>query len=148
MPKLFTLHEAEECLPQVEVWLRTAIEAKQEAVSAEKDLQALATRVHLLGGMELNPSDIAARRLLKDRGVERFKEAMEKIEEAGCIVKDLDIGLIDFPSLLGTEEIYLCWRLGEPRIEYWHHIHEGFAGRKLIQDPAGFGETEGPSRPN
>jgi hypothetical protein len=148
MPKMFTLREAEESLPQLEQWLRTAIEAKQEAVSAEKHLQELATRVHLLGGMELNPSDVAARRLLKDQGVERFKDAMEKIEEAGCIVKDVDIGLIDFPSLLGTEEIYLCWRLGEPRIEYWHHVHEGFAGRKLIQDPKGFGEGSGSSRPN
>jgi hypothetical protein len=148
MPKFFTLREAEECLPQIEEWLRAAIEAKQEAVAAEKDLQALATRVHLLGGMELNPSDVAARRLLKDRGVERLKEAMEKIEEAGCLVKDLDIGLIDFPSLLGREEIYLCWRLGEPRIEYWHGIDEGFAGRKLIEDPDGFGEGSGPSRPN
>ncbi len=148
MPKLFTLHEAEDCLPQLEQWLRTAIEAKQEAVSAEEDLQALATRVHLLGGMELNPADVAARRRVKDEGVGRFKDAMEKIEEAGCIVKDVDIGLIDFPSLRGAEEIYLCWRLGEPRIEYWHRVDEGFAGRKLIQDPDSFGEDAGPSRPN
>jgi hypothetical protein len=50
------------------------------------------------------------------------------------VVKDLDTGLLDFPAILNDEEVYLCWRLGEDRIRFYHGIHEGFAGRKPL-DP-------------
>lgn len=146
MPKLFTLQEAEEFLPRIEKWLRTAIEAKEEVVAAEKELENLRTRIHMMGGMELDPTAVAARRVLKDHGVERFREAMGQIEQSGCVVKDLDIGLVDFPARLGSEEVYLCWRLGEPRIEYWHRMDEGFSGRKHIQDE--FGGSKDEPRPN
>jgi hypothetical protein len=53
-------------------------------------------------------------------------------------VKDLDIGLLDFPALLNNEEVYLCWRLGEERIRFYHSQEEGFSGRKPI-DPADTG---------
>ena len=52
----------------------------------------------------------------------------------GTVVKDLETGLVDFPSLRGGEEVYLCWKLGEARIGYWHGIEEGFAGRKPLDD--------------
>ena len=48
------------------------------------------------------------------------------------MVKDLDVGLIDFPTLYRGEEVYLCWKLGETGIQYWHGIDEGFRGRKKI----------------
>ena len=71
---------------------------------------------------------------------------MEQIEESGCVVKDLDIGLIDFPAMLGEQQVFLCWKLGEPRIEYWHGVHEGFAGRKPIDDE--FGPPSQRDKPN
>ncbi len=61
-----------------------------------------------------------------------LKQTIEKIQEFGCLVKDLDIGLIDFPTLFQGEEVYLCWKLGEVGIRFWHGIHEGFRGRKPI----------------
>ena len=54
------------------------------------------------------------------------------MQAIGCVVKDLDIGLIDFPTEFRGEEVYLCWKLGEPRIEFWHGVEEGFRGRKAI----------------
>jgi hypothetical protein len=48
------------------------------------------------------------------------------------VVKDLDIGLIDFPTLFHGVEVYLCWKLDEPAIEFWHGVDEGFRGRKAI----------------
>jgi len=146
MPRFFTLKEAEDCLPRLEEWLRGAMEAKQEIVAAEKELQSVATRIHFSGGMELNPSDVAGQRLIKEQGIERLKQTMQQIEDAGCLVKDLDIGLIDFPALLDAKEVYLCWKMGEDRITYWHNVDEGFAGRKPIV--GSFGEGEGPLRPN
>jgi hypothetical protein len=62
---------------------------------------------------------------------------MDQIEDSGCIVKDLDVGLVDFPALLGEEQVLLCWKLGEPRIEYWHRNEEGFGGRKPIDGEFG-----------
>ena len=57
---------------------------------------------------------------------------VERIQEMGCVIKDLDIGLVDFPTLFRGEEVYLCWKMDEPGIGFWHGVHEGFAGRKPI----------------
>jgi hypothetical protein len=67
-------------------------------------------------------------------------EIVDRIQEAGVVVKDLDVGLVDFPSMLEGEEIYLCWKLGEEHIAFWHGIDEGFTGRKPLDDP-GTGPT-------
>lgn len=67
----------------------------------------------------------------------RMSTAVRRIEEAGGELKDLDLGLVDFPTLRAGEPVYYCWRLGEPEIRYWHGLDEGFAGRKPI-DPEGW----------
>ena len=72
------------------------------------------------------------------RLAETLKSALEKIQATGCVVKDLDIGLLDFPAMINDEEVYLCWRLGEERIRFWHRQDEGFAGRKPL-DPGDAG---------
>jgi len=67
--------------------------------------------------------------------VERLVEVSRAIEAKGILVKDLDQGLIDFPHIRENgEEVYLCWKLGEKEIGYWHRISDGFAGRKAIQE--------------
>jgi len=55
-----------------------------------------------------------------------------RIESLGCIVKDIDLGLVDFPAMLDDEPIYLCWKLGEPRVAFWHGLNEGFSSRKEL----------------
>ncbi|HEY1883157.1 MAG TPA: DUF2203 domain-containing protein, partial [Candidatus Cybelea sp.] len=55
-----------------------------------------------------------------------------RIESFGCVVKDIDLGLLDFPSMRGDEPVYLCWKLGEPGVEYWHGMDEGFSARRII----------------
>ncbi|HKU81569.1 MAG TPA: DUF2203 domain-containing protein [Candidatus Tumulicola sp.] len=57
---------------------------------------------------------------------------IHRIESLGCMVKDIDLGLIDFPSSRDGEPIYLCWKAGEPSVEYWHGVEEGFAARKRL----------------
>jgi hypothetical protein len=54
------------------------------------------------------------------------------IHELGAVVKDPDEGLVDFPSRVDGRDVYLCWKVGEDAIEYWHGIDEGFAGRKPL----------------
>jgi len=59
---------------------------------------------------------------------------VEEIQTHGCIVKDVDLGLLDFPSLRDGEIINLCWKLGEPEIAFWHALDEGFVARKPIAE--------------
>jgi hypothetical protein len=55
-----------------------------------------------------------------------------RIESLGCIVKDIDLGLVDFPAMLDDEPIYLCWKLGDPQVAFWHGVDEGFSTRKAL----------------
>jgi hypothetical protein len=61
-----------------------------------------------------------------------LRNAIESVQQMGCLVKDLDTGLVDFPTLFRGVEVYLCWKLGESGIDYWHGVEEGFRGRKAI----------------
>ena len=63
---------------------------------------------------------------------EEAAATVNELEELGVVVKDLDLGLLDFPALREGEEVELCWRVGEDSVEYWHRIGEGYAGRKPI----------------
>jgi len=69
---------------------------------------------------------------------EVMKTNVEKILSTGCLIKDLDIGLLDFPAIVNNEEVYLCWKLGEDRIRYYHRQDEGYSGRKPL-DPRDLG---------
>jgi hypothetical protein len=57
---------------------------------------------------------------------------VERLEEIGVVVKDLDVGLLDFPATREGAEVLLCWRVGEAAVEYWHGLDEGYAGRKPV----------------
>jgi hypothetical protein len=60
---------------------------------------------------------------------------VRRVEELGGHVKDLEVGLVDFYSLRGgRDEVFLCWRLGEKRIAFWHDLESGFGGRHPVQD--------------
>lgn len=57
---------------------------------------------------------------------------IHRIESFGCIVKDIDLGLLDFPSERDGKNVYLCWKAGEPEVGYWHGVDESFAQRKPL----------------
>jgi hypothetical protein len=59
---------------------------------------------------------------------------IHRIESLGCLVKDIDLGLIDFPATRDGEPIYLCWKAGESNVAHWHGVDEGFAARKPLAD--------------
>ena len=132
MPRFFNLQQAERLLPEVESIIRDAITAKSDYEQAEEGMQNFSRRIMMLGGVQVDHTKVLAYRDRRESSALVLKASMEKIEEIGCLVKDLDIGLIDFPTLLQGEEVYLCWKLGESGIHYWHGVHEGFQGRKAI----------------
>jgi hypothetical protein len=132
MPRFFTLQQAEKLLPEVESALREAIALKSEYEEAEKERQNFSARIALLGGVSVDSAQLLDKKHRRESSALRLKEAIEKIQEFGCLVKDLDTGLIDFPTLLSGVEVYLCWKLGESGIHFWHGVEEGFRGRKSI----------------
>ena len=88
-----------------------------------------------MGGIFPPVADLLRKKSEHDETAEALVEVINRIQETGVLVKDLDIGLVDFPSLLEGEEIYLCWKLGEDHIAFWHGVDEGYTGRKPIDDP-------------
>jgi len=132
MPRFFTLQQAEQLLPEVESAIRDAITLKSQYQQAESEWQDFARRVTMLGGVLVDHSKVREQKNQRESVALRLKEVIERIHDFGCVVKDLDIGLIDFPTQLHGEEVYLCWKLGESGIQFWHGVHEGFRGRKPI----------------
>ena len=112
--------------------LRTSIEGKKIIESAEAELQAVAQKIFMSGGMSLNIVHLARRKAEREKAIQRVKDAMGEIDAIGVQVKDLDIGLLDFPCEVDGQIVLLCWKLGEQSITHWHGVSEGFAGRKLI----------------
>jgi hypothetical protein len=132
LPKYFTLLEAESLLPEVAQLLRSCVQAKQDYDQADDELRGVATRITLAGGMVIVRERVAEVRNRKDSAAHTIKSALEKIEQIGCHLKDLGQGLVDFPTLYRDQEVYLCWKLGEPGITFWHHVEDGFNGRQPV----------------
>ncbi|MBI3472231.1 MAG: DUF2203 domain-containing protein [Candidatus Solibacter usitatus] len=132
MAKRFTLIEAGRLLPQVEGSIRKAVACKQQYQEAEQTLASLLNRVQLSGGMVVDRQAVLEHRRRRDESAEVLRAAVESIHEFGCLVKDLDLGLVDFPTWYRGREVYLCWKMGETGIQFWHGVDEGFAGRKPI----------------
>lgn len=129
---MFNLEEAEKLLPQLEGWLRAAIESRKKIAEIEAEYAAMVRQVTSLGGRVIDVPYWIGRKRDEENCGAQLRTAAQQIADCGCVLKDLDIGLIDFPCELDGREVYLCWKLGEPSIGFWHHTEEGFAGRKPI----------------
>jgi len=132
--RTFTLEEAQSLLPVLESLLRAAISAKKLMEEVEAEQQALAHRVFLNGGTYLDVVPLARRKAERVKAEQRARDALAEIDSIGVQVKDLNIGLLDFPCEVEGRVVLLCWKLGEKAITHWHGTEEGFAGRKLIDE--------------
>jgi hypothetical protein len=132
MPRYFTLREARAALPAVSRDVREAVQAKGRYQEADGALQALGQRILMRGGIMVDTVAAEAWKSQRESGAQTLKSTLGRIEDLGILIKDLDVGLIDFPTLYRGQEVYLCWRMDEADIDFWHGTQEGFAGRKLI----------------
>src|ERR1700721_3336164 len=130
--RTFTLEQAHSLLPVLESLLRTAIASKKLMEEVEAEQQALAHRIFLNGGTFLDVGPRARRKAERIKAEQRAKDALAEIDSIGVQVKDIDIGLLDFPCDVEGQIILLCWKLGEKSITHWHGTQEGFASRKPI----------------
>ena len=130
----FTLEEAQTLLPILESLLHTAIDGKKLIEAVDTELQELAHRVFLSGGMLVNVVQMARRKAEREKTIQKVKDALGEIDASGVQVKDLNMGLLDFPCQVEGHTVLLCWKLGEKGITHWHGTSEGFAGRKPIDE--------------
>ena len=144
--RYFDRDEAEKLLPMIASVLNEAREQKQKMDSFDHDLAQAAAKIMVMGGSIPPHRELAEKRVLRDESRDKIKQAIEQIQEIGCVLKDLDEGLVDFPALLDGNEVYLCWKLGEERIAFWHGLDEGFAGRKPLDGSDDQPEEPGGSR--
>src|SRR5881392_3558732 len=108
----FTLEEAQALLPVLESLLRTAIDGKKLIEAVDTELQELAHRVFLSGGLLVNIVQIARRKAEREKTIQKVKDTLAEIDATGVQVKDLDIGLLDFPCKVDGRTVLLCWKLG------------------------------------
>src|SRR4051812_30935390 len=132
MSKRFTLAEAQGLIPQVDRLLRRALELKTTYEETEREIHAFQERVMMMGGVAVDRDRALGSRSRRDTAAAGVRGAIDEGQEIGGLIKDLDIGLIDFPTTYRGNEVYLCWKLGETGIGFWHGVEEGFGGRKPI----------------
>jgi len=132
--KTFTLDEAQSLLPVLESLLKRAMDEKRSAEEAESSLSDLAQKIYLSGGMRVNTVSAAKQRAEMEEHLKMVQESIAEIDSIGVQVKDLDSGLLDFPCKVDDEVVLLCWRMGEPAIEHWHTIDDGFQGRQPVDE--------------
>src|SRR5438270_11962192 len=112
-PKTFTLEEAQRLLPVLQALLKRSMDGKLLIEQMEKEMQDLKHRILLSGGLMVDIPAVARRRAEHDKSLQEIKDALAEIDAIGVQVKDLDMGLLDFPCQVGDDIILLCWKYGE-----------------------------------
>ncbi len=125
MSHLFTPHEASRLLPDVKIKLKEIMERKRVADILKSDIE----RYALVG---FDTPELAEKNQELDTVVKDLMARVGELEDLGLRVRDIDMGLVDFPALRFGNTVFLCWRYGESDIEYWHGSNEGFTGRKSL----------------
>jgi len=115
LPIFYTPESAEEVLPDVKDIVARVISIKSEADGAKDDAEMA-------------------------RAMEKLEAEVRKLEDLGCLLRDMNIGLVDFPAVRLGERVWLCWKLGEEHVNFWHTRHEGYAGRKTVEEKEFYGD--------
>jgi hypothetical protein len=119
----FSAEEANSLLPQIEPVLRGLREARDRLTDAELH-EALATAAPTNGGGD-------AGRKVGEAFLE-VRARLSEVSELGLVLRDIDRGLVDFPTIVDGREAYLCWQLDEDEVAFWHDLESGFGGRQPL----------------
>jgi hypothetical protein len=127
---LYTIQEARNLVPEI----RPLLAAMQ--VEHRRMRDEMSRLNELTPAMRQNghaPQAEEHERLIMELG-ESLREKLDQFELMGIEVKDIEHGVIDFPSERDGHIIFLCWQVDEETITHWHEIDTGFAGRQLLED--------------
>ena len=124
--RYFTVKSANEALPDVAKRYDRVVACRDDVARAEKRLQAA-----VMGGEGM--ASFAESKRALNSALTLFYHSVEQLESTGAVVKNIDEGLLDFPSKRFDEEIWLCWKAGESEIKFWHDASSGFEGRRPLE---------------
>ena len=133
-PQRFTLEEANALLPRLSDLLLQVQESKVNHDRLQEKAEEYARRLSSNGHIIEKELNETRQELAK--AASELSSLISRVQEMGCEVKDIEKGLIDFRTEREGREVYLCWRLGEPRISWWHELEAGFAGRRPLDAEA------------
>ena len=121
--RYFTFEQANAAVEVIRPIMREMLEIRQRIIALQPEVWPVIEKAVGNGG-----SQAAS---LATREFERINQLAHEIQAVGGVIKDLNIGLVDFPAQRGDREVYLCWKYGEQRIEFWHEVDTGFSDRQL-----------------
>jgi hypothetical protein len=124
MPRYFTLEEANQTLDLIRPWMDEVQVIRQKIMDSQPEAW---TAIEKSVG---NGGNRALSKLIQD--FDKLDSLVHQILDTGALIKDVNIGLLDFPALRHGQEVYLCWQYGEDDIAFWHEIDAGYAGRQPI----------------
>ncbi|HET9913934.1 MAG TPA: DUF2203 domain-containing protein [Anaerolineales bacterium] len=124
MSRYFTLHEANEALNFIRPLMDQVQQIRRKVLENQPEIWPAIQKSAGNGGNR------ALSNLVQD--FEKFDTLIHRIQETGVLIKDINLGLLDFPAWKDGREVYLCWQYGEEEIAFWHEIEAGFAGRQPI----------------
>ncbi|SMH71024.1 DUF2203 domain-containing protein [Candidatus Nitrosotalea okcheonensis] len=122
----FTLDQANKILPSIIEKFDRVVSMKDQVIKIQSDLESNPKYM-------TNFKDYIIKKQELNSAITGFYKSIEDLEATGVSIKSIDQGLMDFPSLMFNEEIWLCWKRGETEIKFWHGKEEGFNGRKPIE---------------
>ena len=121
----FTIKSVNQALPDVVKKYNFVLECKNEIEKIEKQLSLLSPSSTFEDYVNLKQS--------LNSKITKFYQSIEDLENTGVVVKSIEEGLLDFPSKRFDDEVWLCWKVGETEIKFWHEKDAGFNGRKPIE---------------
>lgn len=116
----FTVEQANRALPLVKRIVSDIVLAHQQAAEFQAQLESCTA------------SEQSAIQKNLQTVLEHLADYIDELTDVGCQLKDYRIGLVDFVGQNNGKDVYLCWKLGEDKVEFWHDLHTGFAGRQPI----------------
>ncbi len=122
---LFTLEGANALLPWLKPRMAELMAIRQRVSRRQAALESIINQPHGPNGGNRAASEVVA-------DMARFEQLVEEINNQGCLLKDINLGLVDFPAEMGNRIVYLCWQFGEEEIAWWHDVDAGFAGRQPL----------------
>jgi len=133
--RIFSAEEANRLIPYLEQALGSLSVSARNIAALQREAQVL-TAIESTGATSKNHDvrELREKEVLSARMLEEFRASLHEIASRGCILRDLDLGLVDFYTMARDRVVCLCWRLGEPRIGHWHTTDEGFSGRRPLSE--------------
>jgi len=133
--KIFSLEEANELIPFLERSLTELVSLGRDITQCRREIEVLSA-IESAGASPASADVQALREKEKAyaSSLEQFRQSLTEISRHGCVLRDLELGLVDFYTMARGQVVCLCWRRGETRIGHWHPIDEGFSGRRPLEE--------------